>query len=159
MKTLYLVRHGQAESFSPTGQDAGRHLTQTGRSQVEAMGALLHQRSVLPSVIVCSPFTRAIETADILARQMHYTAAIDRDRRLVPSAAIQELQAIITEFREVEELMLVGHEPWMSSAAGVLVAGTQFHIAFQPGSVCCISIDRSYPVGGSLLWFLPPAIL
>ena len=159
MKTLYLVRHGIAESFSSTGQDSGRRLTPEGRSQVEAMGAALQRRSILPSVIVASPFARAVETAGILARQMNYTGTIDNDKRLVPSSSMQELQAIITEFRAVDELMLVGHEPWMSEAVGTLAAGAIVQIAFRPGSVCCISMERSYPAGGSLLWFLPPDLL
>ncbi len=159
MKTLYLVRHGIAESFSPTGQDSGRHLTPTGRSQVEAVGTWLCNRSIQPSLVISSTFTRAMETADILARQMHYPNTIDRDKRLIPSAPLQELQAIITEFREVDVLMLVGHEPWMSGAASALITNAAARISFQPGSVCCISIERSYPAGGSLLWFLPPGIL
>lgn len=157
MKTLYLVRHGIAESFSPSGQDSGRHLTPIGRSQVEAMGTALYSRGVAPAVILCSPYVRAVQTADILAHQLHYAAPIDQDKRLIPSASVQELQNLVTEFRSTESLMLVGHEPWVSAAMGAAISTAPCWVAFQPGSVCCIAVERSYPVGGSLQWFLPPS--
>ena len=61
MPRLYLVRHGQPE---PAGDDPG--LADAGRAQAEALAALLAPRGPLP--ILTSPFRRARETADPLAR-------------------------------------------------------------------------------------------
>lgn len=70
---MILVRHGQSEfnvHFNRTGIDPGitdPHLTEAGRTQVlQAAEAI--QRSERPIVrLLTSPYTRALQTAEILA--------------------------------------------------------------------------------------------
>lgn len=154
MNRLYLVRHSIADSFSPTGQDAGRRLTAAGIQRSGRMGAWLRTLHAAPSVIIASPYERAQQTASILADTLAFTGEIESDRRLVPTGNVRDVQTLLQEFRDRDELMLVGHEPWMSSAAAFLLTGGRLDIHFSPGSVCCIEIERLYPAGGSLLWFL-----
>jgi glucosyl-3-phosphoglycerate phosphatase len=70
---MILIRHGQSEfnvHFNRTGIDPGildPHLTEAGRAQVRA-AALALQRSDQPVArLLSSPYTRALQTAEILA--------------------------------------------------------------------------------------------
>jgi phosphohistidine phosphatase len=154
MKKLYLVRHSIAESFSPTGQDAGRRLSAAGIERARRMVAHLKSFHVSPSAIVASPYERAQQTASLLAEGLGFEESIEKDRRLIPTGNVRDVAALIQEFRELDELMLVGHEPWMSSAAALLLTNGRLDIYFSPGSVCCVGIERLTPAGGAMLWFL-----
>lgn len=154
MTTLYLVRHGIADSYSPTGQDSGRHLTPEGERRIERIGTALHNRSILPDMIIASPYTRAQQTAAILAAKVEYSHAIESDQRLIPVATPRTVHTFLQEWKDKDSLMLVGHEPWMSSAVTLLIATGILAIAYEPGSVCCVNIERLHPPGGSLRWFL-----
>ena len=70
---MILIRHGQSEfnvHFNRTGIDPGildPHLTEAGRAQVRE-AALALQRSDQPVArLLTSPYTRALQTAEILA--------------------------------------------------------------------------------------------
>lgn len=70
---MLLIRHGQSEfnvHFSRTGIDPGipdPHLTEEGRAQVRR-AALALQRSERPVArLLASPYTRALQTAEIVA--------------------------------------------------------------------------------------------
>ena len=70
---MILIRHGQSEfnvHYNRTGLDPGildPHLTEAGREQVR-QAALALQRSEQPVArLLSSPYTRALQTAEILA--------------------------------------------------------------------------------------------
>lgn len=85
---MILVRHGQSEfnvKFSETRVDPGirdPHLTDLGRRQAEEAGHLLAARAV--ARLVVSPYTRALETAEIIAATLGVPTSVDcrvRERR------------------------------------------------------------------------------
>lgn len=154
MKKLYLVRHSLADSFSPTGQDAGRRLSAAGIERAKRMVSHLQSFRVSPSVIVASPYERAKQTASLIAEGLGFQENIETDRRLVPTGNIRDIAALLQEFRDLDEMMLVGHEPWMSSTAALLLTNGRLDIHFSPCSVCCVGIERLTPAGGAMLWFL-----
>lgn len=77
MKTIYFVRHGQSEGNAAdkvAGAETDSPLTDLGRQQaVEAAGALL-DKSI--DLIVCSPLSRAKESAQIIAKEIGYKGQI-----------------------------------------------------------------------------------
>ena len=64
---LYLVRHGatQLSAEDRFAGDIGVDLSADGRSQAERLGVRVRDHSI--SAIYCSPFSRAVETARIIA--------------------------------------------------------------------------------------------
>ena len=79
---LLLIRHGESEGnrerrFSP---HPGIRLTDAGRAQVEAAARWIAEHYA-PRAIVTSPFSRARETADILAARLTLEVAIEPDLR------------------------------------------------------------------------------
>jgi serine/threonine-protein phosphatase PGAM5 len=67
VRAIYLVRHGQYESYPEKSDPLGGGLTDLGREQAQVTGVAL---SVLPvNAIYCSTLRRAAETAGIIARE------------------------------------------------------------------------------------------
>ncbi|MDX1921560.1 MAG: histidine phosphatase family protein [Alphaproteobacteria bacterium] len=71
---MYFVRHGQSEFnvvYSATLQDPGiRDAPITKRGADQALGAAKHLKSRPITKIICSPYTRALQTADIIAKHL-----------------------------------------------------------------------------------------
>lgn len=72
MKQLYFVRHGLSE-MNKLGVYAGRAdtpLTETGRQQAKTAGE--QARNLTMDCVVASPLKRALETAQIIAKEIDY---------------------------------------------------------------------------------------
>ena len=67
---IYLLRHGIAEDRSTTGRDPDRRLTDEGRAKLRRVLERAHQAGVRPSLILSSPYRRALETAEIMAAKL-----------------------------------------------------------------------------------------
>ena len=67
---LYVMRHGPAEDFAPSGRDGDRALTTSGRERVRAVAKLLATEGEAPRMIVSSPLVRAMQTAEIVAAEL-----------------------------------------------------------------------------------------
>ncbi len=79
---LLLIRHGESEGnrarrFTP---HPGVPLTDAGRAQTDAAAGWI-ARHYAPGLIVSSPFSRARETADILAARLRVEVAVEIDLR------------------------------------------------------------------------------
>ena len=78
---MILVRHGQSEFnvvFSVTRVDPGIRdpkLTPEGRRQAEAVAETLEGHGILR--LIASPYSRALETAEIVARRLGVSVAVD----------------------------------------------------------------------------------
>lgn len=71
---MYFVRHGQSEFnvvYSITLKDPGiRDAPITQRGQGQALGAAKHLKDKRITRIICSPYTRALQTATIIAKEL-----------------------------------------------------------------------------------------
>lgn len=78
---MILIRHGQSEFnvvFSATRQDPGirdPHLTEEGRRQARVAGEALAGTGL--KRLICSPYSRAIETAEIIAGVLDLGLTVD----------------------------------------------------------------------------------
>ena len=72
---MYFIRHGQSEFnvvYSITLQDPGiKDAPITQRGQTQALGAAHHLRDKHIQKIICSPYTRALQTASIIADELN----------------------------------------------------------------------------------------
>jgi phosphohistidine phosphatase len=84
---VHLLRHGTAEEINPGGSDAERRLTPAGRGEVRRAAECARRARVAPTLILSSPYVRAVETAEITAAVLGYSRAIVRTELLIPSAS------------------------------------------------------------------------
>jgi phosphohistidine phosphatase len=142
---IYLIRHGIAYEPGATqnGNDVERPLTNKGREKIHQVARALRALNVNPDVIISSPYVRARQTADIVARALKYKK--DRLKYSETLHPVGQPEAIISEIIAkymVEELVLVGHKPCLCMFISTLAAGDlDLAIDMKYGSVCCLSAD------------------
>jgi phosphohistidine phosphatase len=151
---LYLVQHGEAKSKE---EDPKRLLTDKGVRDVANAGTFLKPRGIRVGVIRHSTKVRAAQTASLLA------SAIEAREGVVECEGLAPLDPVEPVCREIEgaeeDLMIVGHLPFLSKLASMLIAGAQETpvIAFQQGGVVCL--DRSEDRGWTVRWMVTPELL
>lgn len=132
---LYLVRHGDAVSAA---EDPRRPLSLQGRRRVEQTACLALERKAQVARIYHSGIWRAQETAEILAEHIVPESGVARLPGLLPEDDPVVIQA---EFGDTtESIALVGHLPFLSRLAALLVNGDPERpvVEFFPATmVCC----------------------
>jgi phosphohistidine phosphatase len=160
---LYLIRHSNAVELSAEDfeDDSQRPLTEKGCEKMEQITAALKELGLKPDLIVSSPYARARETAEILAKGLKFKNEIEFNEALIPMGDVDSLIGEINEKYAVDELVLVGHEPNLSTLIGTLTVGNaDMAITMKKGGVCCLlADDLRVQRKASLEWLLTPKIL
>ncbi|MFC1568468.1 phosphohistidine phosphatase SixA [Candidatus Margulisiibacteriota bacterium] len=149
---LYLVRHGDAR---PKEQDPERHLSEKGMLEVSEIVAFLNCAEVRVDEIWHSAKERARRTALIIAEAVPHKNIIER-AGLAPNDPVAGLAAEIDQLHE--DIMIVGHLPFLSVLASRLVTGSdelQF-LYFRPAGVVCLEKCGN---GWGVAWMMDPGLL
>lgn len=124
---LYILRHGKAEERSARiTSDAKRRLTEAGRAEMEDVASGIASLDVQVDYIISSPLERAKETAEIVAKCLQKKTGMARLEikiwpELTPESSILDVHGLLSEMEPDTNLMLVGHEPHLSSLASSMV--------------------------------------
>ena len=153
MKTLYLLRHGDAVS-SPHLADADRPLSDDGRKSVEAAGMLLKRLAAPIGALVSSPLRRAIQSAEIISQTLGVEKTTQSEY-LVPGSRLQDLLDHVQAL-PADHVLLVGHEPQLSSLISYLTVGQAgLRVEVKKGSLACLAAEEPVAAGtGTLLWLV-----
>lgn len=156
---IYVLRHGAAEPVRPGVSDSERALTSEGRQMVRDLtrGAARLMETVR---LLSSPYRRAIETAAIAAEQLDVEGEILETKWLTPHTNPQEAWNEIREHSDASALLLVGHEPLVSTLTAFLLGSGSVDIEFAPATLACVEMIqfRSSP-RGVLKWLTPARLL
>ena len=118
MKTLFLVRHAKSSWDDATLPDQGRPLAERGERDATKMAKRLAEHDVKPDMILSSPATRALATAEILAKMLDYRRKdIVVSDRLYACQADELLDVIHGLGDKLKRVMLVGHNPELAELA------------------------------------------
>ncbi|GHV23947.1 hypothetical protein AGMMS49959_18880 [Planctomycetales bacterium] len=145
---LILIRHGDAENAAVS--DAARALTEKGRQQAERVGKFLRASGVVPTHFLCSPYRRAVETAQGVAA--HLGGEITADRRLACGARPATLQDIWRELDAPRDVVIVGHNPDCEELTHYL---TGAQTTFGKGTLVVIDLPDCRERAGELLALVP----
>ena len=159
--TLYLLRHGIAEDPAPGGTDRDRHLTPRGRVRMRRGAAGLRAVVGRLDAIYTSPYPRAAETATIVAATLPKAPKPRALDDLVPDASPMEVLRALRAMTKDERVMLVGHEPWLSGLAALLLTGSVdgARITLKKGGCIAVALDATAPRAAALEWVLTPRAL
>lgn len=116
---VYVMRHGPAEDDSPTGRDADRALTTSGRDRTRSVARALVEGDEAPVQIISSPLVRALQTAEIVAAAASVDP-VEVRREIAPGGDSISLIAELVRAGK-RRVMLVGHEPDLSMLVHRLV--------------------------------------
>ena len=108
---LYVFRHGIAEISGPGQSDSARALTDEGRKKVSEVVKTAKRAGFQPSLIVSSPYLRAVQTAEIAASELKYHGQVVRTEALVPHGSRESVWTELRDYREESAILLAGHEP------------------------------------------------
>ncbi|MEX2214580.1 MAG: phosphohistidine phosphatase SixA [Phycisphaeraceae bacterium] len=156
---LLIFRHGIAEDRGPDGTDDSRRLTDEGKSKTREAAVGLSCIAPRPDVILNSPLVRAMQTAEIVGD------VFDVKPRVCSALGMGPLEDVLRELRKMEEevVMVIGHEPQLSSLAEILCTGVQPTGFIQMKKAGCIAVETPINEGkarvGKLLWIATPAML
>jgi phosphohistidine phosphatase len=151
MKELVFMRHGLALSPRESGirGDAGRELAPEGKIQIAAASNRLRELGVLPGLIISSPFRRAVETADIAAGLFPAARRL-KEPALVSAGPITDILRAISSAADGEACVLVvGHQPILSSLIGHLL-GTA-GLPLSTGSFAYLKLSGGLNSGAAVL--------
>ncbi len=158
---LYLVRHANAvkrEAWVPR-RDRSRPLTKSGARKMRRIARGMRALGIRADLILSSPFLRARETAEIIAAELEIPA-LELTRHLEPAADVNRLCTFLGKRAEsAESVVLVGHEPALSSFVSLLLGGERA-AAVKKGGLCKLRIDRLRCGPCAVLeWLVPPRAL
>ena len=122
---LYILRHAVAASREDAHypHDSERPLTAKGTAKLRRVVRGMKALGLSFDLILTSPFLRARETAEIVAKEMG-AARLERTPHLAPDGDLRALMAEIGS-RGVASVLLVGHEPTLSQLISVLISGDE----------------------------------
>lgn len=156
---LYILRHAEAGTRTDNVQkDMERPLTKTGKKDMEKIAKSMRKISVKLDVIAASPLARAKQTAEIVKEEYGKVRMVEWDE-LKPTRDTKTLYERLAKLKDDSRVLLVGHEPHLSSIIGEIIAGQKndVNIDLKKAGLAKLEVTRFKPrIDGRLLWLLTP---
>ena len=158
MKSLYVVRHGEAAYTSGAG-DHGRPLTPRGARCAGELGAMLQRLGEAPDQLLSSDALRASATAELARSSGGWVAGVEHDPELYLAPPAGLMAAARAAHAGASRLVVVAHQPGLSDWVGQLLGAPGPR--FAPGTVARVDLDLAEwgalgPGCGELLWCVGP---
>ena len=162
MRTLLILRHGEAETAACFDQDHHRRLTERGRSDARRVGEFLRAITETPDSIICSTAARARQTVESAVEAGGWKCPIRFEREVYESSPVPVLDHVRRETDITRRLLVAGHEPTCSALARLLAASGP--LPFPPAALACLTFDLeswadAAPGQARLLWAVTPKLL
>lgn len=155
MMNLYLVRHAEPKSRE---EDPERPLTEKGLADIKRVAEFIAEHvNIKVDRIIHSHKARARETAEVLADGLHPPLGISQEDGLDPRADVRIWTNKISI--SSEDLMLVGHIPYLSNLVSNLVIGNPAGelVEFKMGSM--VYLSRNEDGIWTINWMITPEII
>lgn len=162
---LILVRHAIAldrEDFArKTGlDDSFRPLSLKGRKKMFKIASQLKRWVTRVDLMVSSPYVRAQQTSEILLKFYAKTKLV-KSAELVPhSDPVLFLRWLRAHGKNNQIIMLVGHEPQLSTFASYLMSGKkQTTLALKKSGMACLRVPSWVEIEegtAELEWLVQP---
>ena len=155
-------RHGEAEQAISDEQRelSGKGLDDIGFGCHQFASHLRALNLPAPESVLCSPFLRSRQTADIIAAAFTHATVSDTEA-LVPGASVSEVNALVSRWAETAatdgHLILVSHQPLVSLLLDYWTAAPGSVPTLSPGALATVELAVTGPGQASVqFWCLPP---
>ncbi|WP_260737462.1 SixA phosphatase family protein [Tunturiibacter lichenicola] len=143
---LYILRHASAglRRKNPI-LDLKRPLDKEGKKHCLQLAYVLNALNIQFDLIVSSPLKRCLQTASLIGTETGYEAQILNSNALAPEATFPQFQKLLRENPHAENLLVVGHNPNLSSFLGSLLVpatSTEAKIRLRKGSMARVVLTR-----------------
>ncbi|WP_075675720.1 histidine phosphatase family protein [Stenotrophomonas sp. TD3] len=141
MRELILLRHAHAEPAVSGQADLDRPLSPVGLAEAEAAGKWLKENNLLPDCVLCSPSRRTRETLEAVMTAIGYVEKRLEDR--IYDATPGTLAALVDERRDLDRVLIVGHNPGLEQLVALMTDGTSSdYRGMPPGGVAVLGFPR-----------------
>ncbi len=150
---LYLVQHGKS---LPKDVDPEKGLSEEGISEVKRIAKVAKGHNVMVFTIKHSGKKRARQSAEIFASALSPRYGVEESKGLNP---LDDVVTIADRVDSGDNVMLVGHLPFMERLTSYLVTGSADNTVFrfQNGGIVCLDKDAG-GVSWVIKWTLVPRI-
>ena len=158
---LFLLRHGIAAERGTPGceRDADRPLTPKGERRLGQITDAMDGMGLTYDLILSSPYVRARQTAEIVAETLGLKKKLQFSDALTPDGDAKTLIAALNKLDpQPANVLLVGHEPFLSELISTLTSGDP-HVAidFKKGGLCKLEVETlRHGRCATLAWLLTP---
>jgi phosphohistidine phosphatase len=156
---LFILRHASAgvRRANPV-IDVKRPLDKDGKQQCVLIGNLLNALNVQFDLVVSSPLKRAVQTAAFVANEVAYDSKIRLSPALAPTATLTDFRSLLSELNGVENVLVVGHNPNLTTFLGSLISpsGRTAAIRLRKGAIARLDVTRN---PASLQWMVDARIV
>jgi phosphohistidine phosphatase len=114
------------------------------------------------SLTLTSPYLRARQTAEIVAKELTLTRRVRDCDELAADARPADFVRWLAKRRpQPRDVLVVGHEPFLSELVSLLLAGaTPLSLDFKKAGLCKLTVERLEPARcATLEWLLPPKLM
>jgi phosphohistidine phosphatase len=158
---LSLLRHGIAvQGGSPEeGNDSERPLTAKGERRVQQIAEGMSELGLEYDLILSSPYRRAQQTAERVAEILGTPSSVQLSDLLTPAASARQLITMLrNKHRDLQHILLVGHEPCLSRLISTLLTGgPDLTVDMKKGGLCTLDLEAlRYGRCASLVSLLTP---
>jgi phosphohistidine phosphatase len=154
---IYLLRHAVARDLEPGDrEDADRPLTAEGREKTAMAAGAIECMEIAFDLILSSPYLRTRQTAEIIEERIE-CGRLEFTEALAPGGSFQALVQLLQRWKPApENVLLVGHEPFLSGFISLLVAGPSgFGVRMKKGALCKLTVTSlRHGRSAELQWLL-----
>jgi phosphohistidine phosphatase len=149
---LYLMQHGEAKAEA---EDPERSLPVRGEEETKKIPGAGKRLDIRPSRIYHSGKKRAEQTVGIIAKALDLSAQIGQG--LNPNDDVHPWVERIS--RETEDLIIVGHLPFLEKLTSLLVSGDEGAkaVPFRYSAIVCL--EKKEPGRWAVDWVLKPEMV
>jgi len=149
---LYLMQHGEAKSEA---EDPERSLTVRGEEETQKISDAAKRLGIRPSRIYHSGKKRAEQTAGIISKALGLSPQISKG--LSPNDDVHPWVKRVS--KEAEDLMIVGHLPFLEKLTSSLVCGDEGlkAVLFRYSAILCL--EKKEPGRWAVDWLLKPEMV
>jgi len=161
---IFILRHGIAVERGTAGfeKDSERPLTAKGKRQLRKSTAAMRRMKLRFDLILSSPYKRAKQTAEIVAEELKLKKRLKFADALKYENSPETMISQIAGLKPMpKNLLLVGHEPYLSHLISRLVSGNgTLAMDFKKGGLCKLEVENLRDgAGAQLVWLLTPKLM
>ena len=132
IKNLILWRHAEAELADialSVEDDMARELTSKGKHQAKLMARWVQKHQPKNLMLISSPAVRAFQTAEALKYNINIHPS------LKSGATLQQVLTALADTEFPQNLLIVGHQPWLGALAAHLTGCSGADINIKKGAI------------------------
>lgn len=150
---LFVVQHGKCLSKA---EDPEKGLSPEGRAETERIAAVAKGYQVRIGRILHSGKKRARQTAEIFNRNLK---PVDGSAPCAGMNPLDDVRVFADRLRLDQNIMLVGHLPFLEKLIGLMVCGDPEQRVFKLQNSGIVCLDRVADINNPVIrWALMPVI-